>query len=138
MKLRYLAIPVVVAGIVMMPFCTTVVPAGHVGAVYDKMQKGVQNYTLSEGFHFKAPWQKVNDFPTSIETIYMSADKREGSEENEEINVGCADGSLYQGGLQPPLDTFRPTILWQAVSRFRVPFSGRLLRGQRIDTRGML
>ena len=94
MKLRYLAIPVVVAGIVMMPFCTTVVPAGHVGAVYDKMQKGVQNYTLSEGFHFKAPWQKVNDFPTSIETIYMSADKREGSEENEEINVGCADGSL--------------------------------------------
>ena len=46
MKLRYLAIPVVVVGIVMMPFCTTVVPAGHVGAVYDKMQKGVQNYTL--------------------------------------------------------------------------------------------
>ena len=94
MKLRYLAIPIVIAGIAIFPSVTTIVPAGHVGAVYDKMQKGVQDYTLSEGFHFKAPWQKVKEFPTSIETIYMSADKREGSEENEEINVGCSDGSL--------------------------------------------
>ena len=94
MKLRYLAIPIVIAGIVIFPSVTTIVPAGHVGAVYDKMQKGVQDYTLSEGFHFKAPWQKVKEFPTSIETIYMSADEREGSKENEEINVGCSDGSL--------------------------------------------
>lgn len=94
MKLRYLAIPIVIAGIAIFPSVTTIVPAGHVGAVYDKMQKGVQDYTLSEGFHFKAPWQKVKEFPTSIETIYMSADEREGSKENEEINVGCSDGSL--------------------------------------------
>ena len=94
MKLRHLAILIVIAVIVIFPSVTTIVPAGHVGAVYDKMQKGVQDYTLSEGFHFKAPWQKVKEFPTSIETIYMSADKREGSEENEEINVGCSDGSL--------------------------------------------
>lgn len=94
MKLRYLAIPVVVAGAIAFPFVTVNVPQGHVGAVYDKMEKGVQKYTLSEGFHFKAPWQKVNAFPTSIETVYMSADKREGSEENEEITVGCNDGSL--------------------------------------------
>ena len=98
MKLKYIAIPLVVAtvigGATILPMTTTIIPAGHVGAVYDKMQKGVQEYTLSEGFHFKAPWQKVKSFPTSIETIYMSADEREGSENNEEINVGCADGSL--------------------------------------------
>lgn len=94
MKLRYLAIPVVIAGAIAFPFVTVNVPQGHVGAVYDKMEKGVQKYTLSEGFHFKAPWQKVNAFPTSIETVYMSADKREGSKENEEITVGCNDGSL--------------------------------------------
>ncbi|MGL4801903.1 MAG: prohibitin family protein [Cetobacterium sp.] len=74
--------------------CTTTVKQGHVGAVYDKLEKGIQNYTLSEGFHFIAPWQNVKEFPISIETIYMSKDEREGSEANESINVACNDGSL--------------------------------------------
>lgn len=86
--------PLIVAGAVLFPTCTTIVPQGHVGAVYDKMEKGVQDEVLSEGFHFKTPWQKVNAFPTSIETVYMSADEREGSKDNEEITVGCNDGSL--------------------------------------------
>ncbi|MFR2314884.1 prohibitin family protein [Terrisporobacter sp.] len=94
MKLRYLAIPIVIAGVLTTPFCTTIVPAGHVGAVYDKLEKGVQNYTLSEGFHFKAPWQKIKSFPVSIETVYMSADDREGSEGDESVTVSCSDGSL--------------------------------------------
>lgn len=94
MKIAKVIAPIVVMGAIASPFCTTVVKQGHVGAVYDKMEKGVQDEVLSEGFHFKAPWQKVNQFPTSIETVYMSADKREGSKENEEITVGCNDGSL--------------------------------------------
>lgn len=84
----------VIGAIVIAPSCVAVIPQGHVGAVYDKLDKGVQDYILSEGLNFKTPFQKVNAFPTSIETIYMSADKREGSKENEEITVGCNDGSL--------------------------------------------
>lgn len=94
MKIAKVLVPVVVAGAILMPTCTTVIKQGHVGAVYDKMEKGVQDEVLSEGFHFKAPWQRINEFPTSIETVYMSADEREGSKENEEITVGCNDGSL--------------------------------------------
>ena len=94
MKLKHLAIPVVVIGLGVLPSCVTVIPQGHVGAVYDKLNKGVQSYTLSEGLNFKTPFQKVKSFPISIETIYMSKDEREGSEENEEITVGCSDGSL--------------------------------------------
>lgn len=94
MKIRYALVPLVLAGAIASPFVTTIVPQGHVGAVYDKMEKGVQDEVLTEGFHFKAPWQKVKAFPTSIETIYMSADEREGSEGNEEVTVGCSDGSL--------------------------------------------
>lgn len=94
MKLRYLAIPIVIIGLGVAPTCVTIIPQGHVGAVYDKLNKGVQNYTLGEGLNFKTPFQKVNSFPTSIETIYMSADKKEGSKDNEEITVGCKDGSL--------------------------------------------
>ena len=94
MKLRYLAIPTAIIGLGVASTCVTIIPQGHVGAVYDRLNKGVQNYTLGEGLSFKTPFQKINSFPTSIETIYMSKDKREGSKENEEINVGCSDGSL--------------------------------------------
>lgn len=87
------AITIVTAGI-LIPTCTTTVRQGHVGAVYDRMAKGIQPYTLSEGLNFKTPWQKVNQFPTSIETIYMSKDEREGSKEDESITISCNDGSL--------------------------------------------
>ncbi|MGL6106260.1 prohibitin family protein [Romboutsia sp.] len=74
--------------------CTTTIKQGHVGAVYDRFKKGIQDYTLSEGLNFKAPWQSVNEFPISIETVYMSKDKREGSEADESITISCSDGSL--------------------------------------------
>ena len=74
--------------------CTTIIGQGQVGAVYDRLEKGVQDYTLSEGIHFVAPWQSVKEFPTSIETVYMSQDEREGSETDESITVSCSDGSL--------------------------------------------
>lgn len=81
-------------GVIAAPFCTTVVPGGYVGAVYDKMEKGVQDEVLGEGFHLKSPFEKVKDFPISIETIYMSKDEREGSEDDESINTACKDGSV--------------------------------------------
>lgn len=94
MKIAKVVVPLILVGAIASPFVTTIIPQGHVGAVYDKMEKGVQDEVLTEGFHFKAPWQKVNAFPTSIETMYMSKDESEGSEENEEVTVGCSDGSL--------------------------------------------
>ena len=69
MKKRFLAIPIVALGLIVFPMCTTIVPQGHVGAVYDKMEKGVQNYTLTEGFHFKSPFQVINTFPTDRKSV---------------------------------------------------------------------
>lgn len=94
MKLKVLGSLGVIALIIGGFTCTETVSQGKVGAVYDRMEKGIQEYTLSEGLHFIAPWQKVNQFPVSIETIYMSADEREGSKENESITISCNDGSL--------------------------------------------
>ena len=64
MKLRYLAIPVTIIGLGVASTCVTIIPQGHVGAVYDRLNKGVQNYTLGEGLNFKTPFQKINSFPT--------------------------------------------------------------------------
>ena len=49
---------------------------------------------MEEGFNFKKPWEKINYFPISVETVYMSKDSREGSEDDESITLSCQDGSL--------------------------------------------
>lgn len=85
---------IVIAGGMLIGPCSVVVKQGHVGAVYDKMEKGIQDYVLTEGLNFKAPWQKINQFPVSVETVYMSKDKKEGSKEDESVTVSCNDGSL--------------------------------------------
>lgn len=100
MNKKLIPVPVAVAvaglivGGIVLSNCTTVIKQGHVGAVYDRFEKGIQDYTLSEGLHFISPWQKVNQFPISVETVYMSKDEREGSENNESITISCQDGSL--------------------------------------------
>ena len=84
---------IIILGILILT-CTTTIKQGHVGAVYDRFKKGIQSYTLSEGINIKAPWQSVNEFPISIETVYMSKDEREGSQADESITISCNDGSL--------------------------------------------
>ena len=85
-------VPVVVVGGIALSACTVNIKQGHVGAVYDRFKKGIQSYTLDEGLNFIAPWQKVNQFPISTEVVYMSADSREGSKEDESIDINCSDG----------------------------------------------
>lgn len=93
MKSKSLVIPVV--GAVIIGFtCTTKVSRGHVGVVFDQFNGGVQSEVLTSGRKFIKPWQKVNEFATTLKTVYMSADKREGSEDNESIKVKAKDGIL--------------------------------------------
>lgn len=83
-----------VTGVMVFTTCTTYVSRGNVGVVFDQFNGGVQNKILTSGRHFKAPWQKVNEFSTTIKTVYMSADEREGSKEDESIKVKAKDGTL--------------------------------------------
>lgn len=87
-------IGVVVVAVVFVATCTTKVNRGNVGVVFDQYNGGVQNQVLTPGRHIIAPWQKVSKFPTTIKTVYMSADKKEGSKENESIKVKAKDGTL--------------------------------------------
>lgn len=74
--------------------CTTKISRGHVGVVFDQLNGGVQQEVLTPGRKIIMPWQKVNEFSTTIKTVYMSADKKEGSKENESIKVKAKDGTL--------------------------------------------
>ena len=84
----------VVAALVVAPKCIKIVPQGNVGAIYNRLGGGIEDRVLEEGFNFKKPWEKINYFPVSIETVYMSKDSREGSENDESVTISCQDGSL--------------------------------------------
>lgn len=111
---------------------TSKVDVGNVGVVYDKFNGGVQEEVLHEGLHFVMPWQKVKEFSIATETTYMSADTREGSEENESINISCSDGSL-NADL-----SFKYHFDSEKVSEVSKKFRGK--NGQQImnDMRGQL
>ena len=91
---KKIGIGLVAFTIIFMVTCTTKVDRGHVGVVFDQYNGGVQNQVLTPGRHIIAPWQKVNEFSTTIKTVYMSSDKKEGSKENESIKVKAKDGTL--------------------------------------------
>ena len=93
-KLTGIAVVVVAAGVLIVPKCIKIVPQGNVGAIYNRFGGGIEDRVFEEGFNFKKPWEKVNFFPVSVETVYMSKDSREGSEDDESITLSCQDGSL--------------------------------------------
>lgn len=88
------AIVSIIIAITLFSLCSTKIERGHVGVIFDPFKNGVQDQLLTSGRKMKMPWQKVYQFPTVTNSIYMSADKREGSKENESITVKASDGTL--------------------------------------------
>ncbi len=48
-----------------------IIPAGHVGVVYDPLNGGVQTYELKEGFHLMPPWIHVVEFSMRTQALNM-------------------------------------------------------------------
>lgn len=84
---------VIVAGIIVTLSCTERIPTGYVGVQYS-MQNGVENNLLTRGWRLKSPTTKIFLYSTKQEQLYMSADKREGSENDDSLNVMANDGQL--------------------------------------------
>lgn len=78
------ALTLVVGGVVGYATCTTKIPTGYVGIVYS-LNGGVaeDQVPLGQGLNLKSPFQKVSKYPVSLTTVYLSADKRDGSKEDE-------------------------------------------------------
>lgn len=93
-KVKAGVVGIVALGAIGLVTCTTKIDRGHVGVVYDQFNGGVQEKVLTSGRQFKTPWQKVNEFPTVTKTMYMSADKKDGSKDNEAISIRSKDGDL--------------------------------------------
>lgn len=84
---------IVVAAVAGAVICTERIPAGYVGVQYS-MNGGVQGEVLNQGWHLIAPTKKVTEYSVATEQLYMSADKREGSKEDDSFDVVTKDGRM--------------------------------------------
>lgn len=90
---------VLVIGLICGLMCIEKVPVGYEGVVYS-MAGGVQEDTLSQGWHLVAPNKKVNLFTVANEQLVLTKDSREGSKDDESFNVSTADDASISISFQ--------------------------------------
>ena len=56
-----------------------IIPGAHIACVYDPTRGGIQDYTLPEGMHLIAPWDKTTIFSVQTQEYTMSASPTEGA-----------------------------------------------------------
>ena len=108
---------VIILALVLSLLCLEVVKPGYAGIVYNK-RGGIERDTISQGWHFISPMKEVIKYPVSTETVYLSADKREGSEENESFLVPSKDGKQIRVGIEFNYH-YDPEMLPQVFVKFR-------------------
>lgn len=98
----------------------TYVGQGEVGVVYS-MKDGVQEKTLSPGFHFVGPFDKVKDFPVSQQQLVLSNNPEDyNEEEHADWHVDApADGGMVKMNL-----TVNYNFIPDEVTRLYEKFNG--------------
>ena len=83
---------IALAGMLM---CVTRIGPGYAGVIYN-MDGGIEDETLSQGFHVVAPWKHVSEYPISTETVYYTKNSVDGDDKDKKtdksVNVNTKDG----------------------------------------------
>lgn len=83
---------VALAGMLM---CVTRIGPGYAGVIYN-VDGGIEDETLSQGFHVVAPWKHVSEYPISTETVYYTKNSVDGDDKDKKtdksVNVNTKDG----------------------------------------------
>lgn len=75
------------------------ISAGYVGVVYSP-NGGVQEKVLTQGYNLINPFKNVTEYTIGTEQAYLSADEREGSEDNDSFMVPTSDGKMVNVDLE--------------------------------------
>ena len=70
---------------------TTKINPGHAGIVYN-VSGGLEDITLSQGWHIVAPWKSIREYPISTETVWLTQAKTEGSPNDDSYNTSTMEG----------------------------------------------
>lgn len=90
---------VIVLGIIVGVACANKVPAGYVGVVYN-MSGGIEDKTLSQGWHFVAPTKNVTLYSIGLEQSYLTAASKGDSKKDESFNIPTSDGKTVTVDLE--------------------------------------
>ena len=75
--------------------CSTTIPAGYVGVVYN-LDGGIEKDTLSQGWHLLSPTQTVTHYTIAREQSYMTKEKQGDSPENESFEIPTKEGASLE------------------------------------------
>ncbi len=78
-------------GLIIVIVCTTKIPAGYVGVVYN-MNGGVDGEILSQGWHVIAPTKKITTYSIGLEQSYLVSGDKGDSEKDESFKCPTSDG----------------------------------------------
>ncbi len=78
-------------GLIIAVVCTTKIPAGYVGVVYN-MNGGVDGEILSQGWHVIAPTKKITTYSIGLEQSYLVSGDKGDSEKDESFKCPTSDG----------------------------------------------
>lgn len=97
--------------------CTYRIGPGFAGVIYNA-NGGVQEDTLSQGWHVVFPWQSVIEYPVSTETVSYSKSNGNKDSKDTSINVNTKDGKQVNVDVNY---TYRmdQTLLPQIFTNFR-------------------
>lgn len=111
----------VVAGGVYTVSSLTRVGQGEVGVVYS-MKGGVQEKTLSPGFHFVGPFDKVEDYPVAQQQLVLSNNAADFNEE--ELKQDTHVDAPANGGMVKMNMTINYSFMPERVTELYERFNG--------------
>lgn len=97
--------------------CIEKIPVGYEGVMYS-MSGGVQDKTLSQGWHLVSPTIKVKEFSVGNEQLILTKDSRDGSEEDESFRVATSDNASIAISFQMSY-RFAPDRLIDTYKKFK-------------------
>lgn len=84
---------------IMLVSCVEKVPVGYEAIIYS-INGGVQDETLTQGWHLISPTKKVKLFAISNDQLLLTKDSRENSEEDESFKVATSDNATIAISFQ--------------------------------------
>lgn len=89
----------IIVGLIWLATCATKVDPGYEGVVYS-MNGGVQDETLSQGWHMISPTERIKQFTIGNEQLILTQDEREGSNDDDSFYVSTSDNASIKISFQ--------------------------------------
>lgn len=108
---------IIILFLIILGLCTKRVPAGYVAVQY-KMNGGISDKILTQGFHVVSPTTKTTLYSVSLEQSYLTAGKKGDSPDNEAFSASSKEGKSVKVELTYTYQ-YSPETVTELFTRFR-------------------